>query len=380
MEAARRPSQPYLPGLDVVRGVAILMVVLDHGLASDQTIYTASGSRGMLGLSYVLRLGHFGVHLFFILSGLLITGILLDTRSDPDYFRNFYARRALRILPAYLLMLVVLLVTRSITAQYVGVCLLFLANMTGPFRVGNQYGALWSLSVEEQFYLIWPVTVRRLSVRGLAILCAAIVLLTPLLRFALLYGPHFVQDIRFKTWAVGDFFAAGALLAIASRSPNLHSLLRRAILPLVALGALLVILQHAAAKSAAGATANLLHAVYLEPWLLGLSGFVLFALLHPDIAKPLVARPLVFLAKISYGLYLCHPIIFTLVSRHWPSGSIRPTFVQLLLRFAVGAAISIAIAALSRFTFEEFSFASNQNTSLHRPPENPRQKSRKLVS
>jgi peptidoglycan/LPS O-acetylase OafA/YrhL len=354
MEAARGPSQPYLPGLDVVRGVAILMVVLDHGLASDQTIYTASGSRWMLGLSYLLRLGHFGVHLFFILSGLLITGILLDTRGDPDYFRNFYARRALRILPAYLLMLGVLLATHSVTARYVGVCLLFLANMTGPFGMGNQYGALWSLSVEEQFYVVWPVTVRRLSVRGLAILCAAIMLLTPLLRFALLYGPHFVQDIRFKTWAVGDFFAAGALLAIASRNPDLRSLLHRAVLPLLAVGAVLVVLQHAAARAATGAIANLLHAIYLEPWLLALSGFVAFALLHPAIARPLIARPFIFLAKISYGLYLCHPLVFTLVSRHWPGGPTRNPFAQLLLRFAAGAAISIAIAALSRFTFEEF--------------------------
>ena len=353
MEAARRPSQRYFPGLDVVRGVAILMVLVDHGLASDQAVYAASGSRWMLGLSYVLRLGHFGVHLFFILSGLLITSILLDTRTDPDYFRNFYARRALRILPAYLLMLGVLLVTRSITAQYVGFCLLFLANVTGRFRVGNQYGALWSLSVEEQFYIVWPVTVRRLSVRGLTMLCAGIVLLTPVLRFALLYGPHFLQDIRFKTWAVGDFFAAGALLAIAARNTNLRSLLNRAIVPLFVVGALLVVLQHAAAREATGTTANLLHALYLESWLLALSSFVLFAMLHPGIARPLIARPFIFLAKISYGLYLCHPLVFTLVSHHWPGSPTRPTFAQLLLRFAIGAAISIAFAALSRFTFEE---------------------------
>jgi peptidoglycan/LPS O-acetylase OafA/YrhL len=220
--------------------------------------------------------------------------------------------------------------------------------------VGNQYGALWSLSVEEQFYLAWPVTVRRLSMRGLTILCAAIVLVTPVLRFALLYGPHFLQDIRFKTWAVGDFFAAGALLAIASRNPDLRSLLHRAVLPLFAFGALLVILQHAAAREATGATANALHALYLEPWLLALSGFVLFALLHPDIARSLIARPLVFLAEISYGLYLCHSLVFSLVSRHWPGGPTRNPFAQLLLRFAAGAAISIAIAALSRCTFEEF--------------------------
>ena len=356
MEAARGPSQRYFPGLDVVRGVAILMVLVDHGLAVDPSVYQASGSRWMHGLGYLLRLGHFGVHLFFILSGLLITGILLDSRGDRDYFRNFYARRGLRILPAYLLMLAVLLATHSVTLSYAGVCLIFLANMTGLFGIVSQYGALWSLSVEEQFYLIWPLSVRRLSSRGLAILCVSVVLLTPVLRFALLYGPHFAQDIRFKTWAVGDFFAAGALLALAWRSANLRSKMRSAVMPLLASGALLIVLQHAVARGAGAVLANALHAVYLEPWLLLLTGFVLFALLHAEIAKPFIARPLIFLAKISYGLYLCHTFIFMLVGRHWPA-HVLPTlspFPTMLLRFLVAATISIAMAALSRFTFEEF--------------------------
>jgi peptidoglycan/LPS O-acetylase OafA/YrhL len=345
-----------MPGLDVARGLAILMVLLDHGLASDPSLYQASGSPWMHALGYTLRLGHFGVHLFFILSGLLITGILLDTRHDRDYFRNFYARRALRILPAYLLMLAVLLAARSITAPYLLLCLLFLCNAPGLFGAGNQYPALWSLAVEEQFYLVWPATVRKLSIRSLTILCAAILLLTPALRFALLYGPHFLQDIHFKTWAVGDFFAAGALLTLAHRSETLRPRLHRAIAPLLIAGALLIALQHAAAKTSTGPLANLLHAVYLDPWLLALSGFVLWMLLRPAIATNLLARPLVFLAKISYGLYLCHPILFDLVDRHWPLHAApgHPAFPQWLLRFAAEATLAIAIASLSRFTYEEF--------------------------
>jgi peptidoglycan/LPS O-acetylase OafA/YrhL len=350
-----KPSR-RLPGLDLVRGVAILMVLLDHGLAIDQGVYERSGSRPLIALGHILRLGHLGVHLFFILSGLLITGILLDHRNDPDYFRNFYARRALRILPAYLLMLAILLTTHSVTARYVGVCLLFLANMTGLFGMGSQYGALWSLSVEEQFYLVWPLTVRRLSPRGLALACIGIVLLTPVLRFGLLYGPHLVQDIRFKTWAVGDFFAVGALLAIAWRLPNRRSKLQPFTVPLMAVGALMVSLQHALAKGAGGRMANVLHAIYLDPWLLLLTGFTLFSLLHPGIAEPFIARPFLFLGQISYGLYLCHPFVFALVNRHWPPNP--PSTVghipSLLLHFLVGAGLSIAIAALSRFTLEEF--------------------------
>lgn len=349
-------SSRYMPGLDLARGIAILMVLLDHGFAADQTPYLAHSSRFLLGFEYIARLGHMGVHLFFILSGFLITGILLDSRAQPDYFRNFYTRRVLRIAPAYLLMLVVLLATHSITARYLAVCLLCLANMPSLLGATSEYPALWSLSVEEQFYLIWPLVIRKLSLRSLAILCTALILLTPALRFVLLYGPAFVHDIRFKTWAVADFFAAGALLAIAARLPHLHPLLHKSIAPLLLAGALLFALQHLAPQPTRLTLSNLNQATYLEPWLLGFSGFVLLAFLRPGIAASVACRPLIFLAKISYGLYLCHPFLFTLINRHWTldSHSTKTLFAQLLLRFLVEATLAIAIAALSRYTFEEF--------------------------
>ena len=345
-----------MPGLDLARGLAILMVLLDHGFAADQTPYTLAPSRFLLSLEYVARLGHMGVHLFFILSGFLITGILLDSRTQPDYFRNFYTRRVLRIAPAYLLMLVVLLATHSITARYLAVCLLFFCNMPALLGATSEYPALWSLSVEEQFYLIWPLAVRKLSVRSLTILCTALILLTPALRFALLYGPTFAHDIRFKTWAVADFFAAGALLAISARLPHLRPLLHKAIAPLLLTGALLFALQHLSPQPTRLALIHLNQATYLEPWLLGFSGLVLLAFLRPGMAASLACRPLIFLAKISYGLYLCHPFLFTLINAHWPlhATSTISLFPQLLLRFLVEATISIAIAALSRYTFEEF--------------------------
>jgi peptidoglycan/LPS O-acetylase OafA/YrhL len=355
-----------MPGLDLARGLAILMVLLDHGFAADQTPYQLHASRFLLGFEYVSRLGHYGVHLFFILSGFLITGILLDSRAEPDYFRNFYARRVLRIAPAYLLMVAVLFLTHSITVHYLAVCLLCLCNMPGLLGVGNQYSALWSLSVEEQFYFIWPLIIRKLSRRNFTLLCIALVLLTPVLRFVLLYGPTFLQDIHFKTWAVADFFAAGALLALAARLPHLRPRLHQAIAPLLLLGAALFALQHLLPHPSTLTFINVAHATYLEPWLFGFSGFVLLAFLHPGIATPIACRPLMFLAKISYGLYLCHPFLFTLVNAHWPlsASATSSIFPQLLLRFLVEAALSIAVAALSRYTFEEY--------FLRRKPRHPR--------
>jgi peptidoglycan/LPS O-acetylase OafA/YrhL len=344
-----------MPGLDVLRGLAILGVLLDHGFAADQAPYLLHPTRLLLAFEYSARLGHMGVHLFFILSGFLITGILLDTRHDSDYFRNFYTRRLLRIAPAYLLMLVVLVATHSITARYLAVCLLCLCNMPSLLGASSEYPPLWSLSVEEQFYLVWPLAIRKLSLRSITILCATIVLLTPALRFTLLYGPTFAHDIRFKTWAVADFFAAGALLAIAARLPHLRPALHKLVAPLLLTGIILLTLQHIFPKPSNPTLININHATYLEPWLLAFSGLLLFAFLHPALAAAAAFRPLIFLAKISYGLYLCHAFLFNLINRHWPlHDSAHGLFPQLVLRFVVEASVSIAIAAISRYTFEEF--------------------------
>ncbi len=349
-------SLPYMPGLDLARGLAILMVLLDHGLATNLEPYLAHASAGVRVLEFFLRFGHMGVHLFFILSGFLITTILLHTRTQPDYFRTFYARRALRILPAYLLILGVLVATHFITTRYLVVCLLFLCNMPSLLGVTPQYSPLWSLSVEEQFYLLWPIAVRKLSTRNLAILCASLILFTPVLRFALLYCPAFMQDVRFKTWAVADFFAAGALLAIGARLPHLRPILHQITSPLLLSATSLFLLQQIAPQPASGTLINLNHATFLEPWLLGLSGFVLLALLHPSAASSILFRPLIFLAKISYGLYLCHVFLFHLIDRFWHLNTSSSVGIlpQIFLRFLCEAVFSIAIAALSRYTVEEF--------------------------
>jgi peptidoglycan/LPS O-acetylase OafA/YrhL len=187
--------------------------------------------------------------------------------------------------------------------------------MPSLLGAGQEYSALWSLSVEEQFYLLWPLIIRKLSRRRFTYLCIAIVLLTPALRFALLYGPHVLHDIHYKTWAVADFFAAGALLALAARLPHLHSRMHQAIAPLLLTGVSLFALQHILPDPTRPTLINLGHATHLEPWLLSFSGFVLLAFLHPGIATHTVSRPLIFLAKISYGLYLCHPISSTTTGR-----------------------------------------------------------------
>jgi len=176
-----------MPELDTIRGIAVLLVLFFHGFGFR---YGVQGLSGFPKLFVAATLpGWMGVNLFFVLSGFLITGILLDTKPKADYYRSFYTRRALRILPLYygvLLLLAVLTrtgwVNRQASWAFLGLSFFYLSNVTGLFGVPMQYGVLWSLAVEEHFYLLWPAAVRSLSRYRVAIAGVIICILCPCLR------------------------------------------------------------------------------------------------------------------------------------------------------------------------------------------------------
>ncbi len=138
--------RPFMPELDTLRGIAVLGVLLHHGF------YWRYGSSSFAPwvrpFMSATRFGWIGVNLFFVLSGFLITGILLDSKDKPHFYRRFYTRRALRILPAYYALLILLLVFRTSSVAFVGLSFFYLANMTEFFGVPCAYGPLWSLAVE----------------------------------------------------------------------------------------------------------------------------------------------------------------------------------------------------------------------------------------
>ena len=133
-------------------------------------------------LMLATQLGGLGVNLFFVLSGFLITGILLDSKEKPQYFRRFYTRRALRILPAYYLLLILLAVLHSASMAFLGLSFVYLANLTGLFGMACGYGPLWSLAVEEHYYIICSPVIYKLTRRHVAIVAIALCLLMPVLR------------------------------------------------------------------------------------------------------------------------------------------------------------------------------------------------------
>lgn len=157
-------ARPYYPALDGLRGLAVLAVMACH------TLYRP------------LALGWMGVPLFFALSGFLITGILLRAKDEPHYFRTFYKRRAVRIFPIYYLFVAVSFIVGTYLAmptKDLWRAVIYIQNYRipgEPQQIPGFFGGhTWSLAVEEQFYLIWPLLAWWLSPRALLRCCLVLV-------------------------------------------------------------------------------------------------------------------------------------------------------------------------------------------------------------
>ncbi|HLZ30753.1 MAG TPA: acyltransferase [Chloroflexota bacterium] len=213
----------HIPALDGLRGLAILLVLVQHA-------YVPPGE-GLVDrfVRFWMDSGWLGVDLFFVLSGFLISGLLLDARAKPGYFRNFYARRVLRIFPVYYLVLAFMFLVAPRLGNWVhteGIggtavwYVAYLANVHAALR-GPTFTALgptWSLAVEEQFYLVWPLIVLLCNRRRLTLACIAIIVLAPLIRVGLLLGGMDLWGVYALTPARMDGFALGAGLALLARS------------------------------------------------------------------------------------------------------------------------------------------------------------------
>lgn len=209
-----------IPQLDAVRGLAVLLVLIHN-----TNIYPS------WHLGFISANGWMGVDLFFVLSGFLITGILLDAKQSSQYFQNFYARRCLRIWPLYyaalILMFVIVPLLRPSAAPLIfgersspwWAYPLFLQNfvVSVPSAAAGLLGATWSLAVEEQFYLCWPLVVRFCGEAQLRRIAITVICLSPALR---LYASLHHVNIYSNTFCRLDGLMAGALLAVVIRSGN----------------------------------------------------------------------------------------------------------------------------------------------------------------
>src|SRR6201997_3361743 len=245
--APRASSWPnlrgHLPVLDGVRGLAVLMVLLFHFVGDRPPSSWGDGA-----IVHVTGFGAYGVELFFILSGFLITGILYDTHNGPHYFRNFYMRRFLRIFPLYYGVLALVFFVAPLIQLLRGPTLDYLVDRQAWawLYAVNIYIAkagdwsfsyldhFWSLAIEEHFYLFWPLLVFLLARRPRALI--GVSLMTSLgAMLARLIG-SLMGLSWWTTYVLTPFrldgLALGAFLAVAARQPGGVERLARA-LPVV---------------------------------------------------------------------------------------------------------------------------------------------------
>lgn len=324
----------YIPELQGLRGLAVLSVLIYHCHPRLEGTW----------IHYASLWGWAGVNLFFVLSGFLITSILLEGRGKPRYFRNFYARRALRIWPVYVLVLVVVYLNAP---WFIGPTI-FDAIKAAPwlayiFFVQNLFhltlppalGPTWSLAIEEQYYFLWAPLVRFLRWPW----ALAIVLITALIASPLLRMSHWSWITPTHTLTHLDGIALGSLLAL-----GLHALpLGRRVWLWMGLAAMPV--GFCAVATAAAGTAFLDSALSVA-----FAGALLASIASTGARNPLSGAlrrgPLAFYGRISYGLYMTHIAVFIYfgwfdahMDRYGTTGNLAVVVFRLVACTAVATAL-----------------------------------------
>jgi peptidoglycan/LPS O-acetylase OafA/YrhL len=360
--AAPKAENFYRPELDVLRFIAFLSVFACHGLPFNLPQGEGDTSSPWLALQGVREAGNFGVCLFFVLSSYLITELLRReyVRTKTVHLKAFYVRRSLRIWPLYFSVLLVSLAAGSfIPFFHMG----WRQLVAYIFFVGNWYivantgavsalGWLWSISVEEQFYVVWPTMAKLAGTRAIAIgslICFPMSLLA--IATAVKYQQHLEVTVWLNSVVQFQFFALGALLAIclSGRVPRLST--RARMVSFIA-GVMCWVTASTACLIKDPRPVHSLASMMTGYELVGLGCLCIFLSLLGASVKH-VPGFVIYLGKISYGLYVFHGIALaaTTFLRKFLEHGISPHSTVALSLFladrVVGLGITIILAALS---------------------------------
>jgi peptidoglycan/LPS O-acetylase OafA/YrhL len=351
-------ARSYIPELDGLRAVAILLDVIFHCRTISHA--GASAENAYIRLA---EAGWVGVDLFFVLSGFLITGILIDTVGKPGYFRSFYIRRVLRIFPLYY---------AALTAYAIGYHVLGIQRLvpasTGAeiahwFYVQNWlplFGVewtrplahFWSLGVEEQFYLCWPALVL-VSARHDRVgrLCLWTIVFALVMRLVFWWAGA-SEEGNFATVTKMDTLAIGGYLACLQRAEG--SSPRRAVLQFALVASAAAVLAVAVWGGSFFRPTNshiFLFGLFPVAVLFGAAlGLTITASDTSPWIRFLRTRPMLAIGKVSYGIYIVHWPLVLVLQPLWPvPGGFWVRQATFLIAIAAG---SYALAAVSYYVFE----------------------------
>ena len=354
------------PALDGIRALAVTMVFLEHFGGG------AHGGLVMQAINQVRLRFSVGVDIFFVLSGFLITGILYDTQADSHYFKRFFARRSLRIFPVvYLLFAVIALLTPLLHYHWQWRQAWFLVYLGNLFANADTslYGFpssvwaparaniahLWSLCVEEQFYVVWPVVLWLVKDR---------------VKLLWISGALCVGALGLRVWAVVAWDPEFAERWLRRSLPfKLDALLFGAMLALLLRGGQADRVQRACkwlflGGLAAFAACEFLSPTYASPWSLSIgmtfaatmsAGLVGMALQTGSAAfRFFNLEPLRALGKYSYGFYVYHVVfqLFWIQVLIWCGNVTHSSVLAGLIALPLGFATSFLLARLSYNLFE----------------------------
>jgi peptidoglycan/LPS O-acetylase OafA/YrhL len=357
-------QERHLSQLDGIRGVAILIVLLGHLITQP------------IGFG-IVRLGPLppaGVDLFFVLSGFLITNVLLRAKGKERFFSNFYARRALRIAPLYFALLIFMfaianhrLAALTFNEQKVHwqVFCFYLQNLY--YRQASELGPLalavtWSLAIEEQFYTVWPLLVSKLTIRNLSVVAAVLIVIAPIARMVV---PLFGYDPYINPLCRMDAMAMGALLSfwIFRASPSSHEIKRQAV-RVIAAGLAFEIICH---------FLGFTHVMSKSLVAMMFTAVLALSLAWEPLSRVLSTPILRLTGKVSYCLYLAHPVVGDLVLHELHGSGATTEAVRSLLIIV----LSYSVAFLSWNLFEapilslKKYFESARTSGAHIPSTEP---------
>lgn len=349
-------SDVHIPQLDGIRGIAIAMVLVWH--YGNLVVQTPNTQWFLHSIQFTWS----GVDLFFVLSGFLIGGILIDARDKPDYWQSFYRKRAFRILPLYLLVLFSFLVFREIRAGRLAwlfdqefslwTYATFTQNITAAWlnSFGPHWmGPTWSLAVEEQFYLLFPLVVRFVRPRLFPLAVVSMIVFTPILRIALWHW--FSKDFIMATYTLtpcrADALLLGVLCAWFVRNRSIDPRYLKIALAILAVGTAILLVKSPLYYQRL--------TVFIGfTWIAMFYSVLLIAAIFSDGALYRITTwsPLTWLGKHAYGLYLYHIIVVGVVFDIFIGGSPKVDNLNELSATLLSVIVTFAAASLSLKYFE----------------------------